>query len=55
MEEREPKFLMSEAGVCVIPSEQFYVDILTREGELDRELRFNRFTTIVQSIVEDAS
>jgi hypothetical protein len=38
---------MSEAGVCVIPEEQFYVDVLTREGDLDRELRFNRFNTIV--------
>jgi len=31
------------------------VDVLTREGDLDRELRFKRFNTIVESIIEDTS
>ena len=46
---------MSAGGTCVIPQQQLYVDVLNRLGELDQELKFNKFTTIVSNMIEDAS
>ena len=31
------------------------MDVLNRLGELDQELKFNKFTTIVSNMIEDAS